>query len=325
MRLFNAAYSEVGLQGGIYGTDINNLCPAYNQYNTTLLVPPFRCEREYVDKLLNICTVHKIDAIYPLIDPDILIISGYNNEFVQVGTTPMTLKTDAATICDDKWLTYQFFKGEEIPTAESWLPTPDGQPPTDLDPLGMYFIKPRRGSGAKDAYPVKGKDLPTFISRVEAPIIQECLTGPEENDGTEIEITCDVVCDMKGAAQAVVCRARIEIRAGEVQRGRVIHDQQLIDICVKIANKLPGVGMFSVQCIRDSNGAPRFTEINARFGGGCPVTVQAGVNFPAYYLALAGGIEYQLPPLGKYDTDLLFTRHDETTYIRATDYREYSR
>src|SRR5205807_10104873 len=125
------------------------------------------------------------------------------------------------------------------------------------------FLKPRSGSGGEGAHAVADRaELEVRLGSVRDPIVQEFLPGPE--------ITSDVLCLEDGRAVAVCSRRRIEVRAGEVAKGVTVHDARVVEHCATIAEALQARGPITVQCLmRDSE--PRFTEVNARFGGGVPL------------------------------------------------------
>jgi carbamoyl-phosphate synthase large subunit len=126
-----------------------------------------------------------------------------------------------------------------------------------------------------------------------------------------------VICNAQGEVWAVVSRRRIEIRAGEVAKGVTVWDETIAHQCITAAKGIRAAGPVTVQCIlRD--GKPFFTEINARFGGGCPLGIAAGANSPKWYLAEAAGIKVKIPPMGEYQKDLYLTRFDESFFVEET-------
>ena len=48
-------------------------------------------------------------------------------------------------------------------------------------------------------------------------------------------------------------------------------------------------GVINVQCIRTAEGRVSFIEINPRFGGGTPLSLHAGADFPRWLLQMARG------------------------------------
>ncbi len=70
------------------------------------------------------------------------------------------------------------------------------------------------------------------------------------------------------------------------------------------------------------DGQAYFTEINARFGGGLPLGIAAGVPSPRWYLAAAAGMQVEPPPLGSYQAGLYLTRYDQSHFLTESDVDE---
>ncbi|MGB7537485.1 MAG: ATP-grasp domain-containing protein [Anaerolineales bacterium] len=306
LRAFKGAYRALRLKGKIIVTDINPLAPSVQAADSTYEVPPFT-DPGYVPALLEIAKRSRVQMVFPLIDPDIPILAAHKLQFESFGAKVMTPDQDGADTARDKWKTHQLFRSLGIPAARSWLPEDLGK----AKPEFPLFIKPRRGSAGQGAFRVEDeRQLEFFLAYVDDPIIQECLPGPE--------ITSDVICGAQGEAWAVVSRRRIEIRAGEVAKGVTVWDKTIADHCIPAARGIRAAGPVTVQCIlRDGN--PFFTEINARFGGGCPLGIAAGANSPKWYLAEAAGLKVKIPPLGEYRRDLYLTRYDESFFIEEAN------
>jgi carbamoyl-phosphate synthase large subunit len=306
LRAFQRAYRSLGLRGKIHVTDANPLAPAFQAAELSHAVPRL-ADPEYVPALLEIVRAQKIKLIFPLIDPDIPILASRRAEFEALGARVMTPDAAGAEAANDKWKTFRLYRDIGVPAARSWLPE-DVRRERPAFPL---FIKPRTGSAGQGAFRVENeRQLEFFLTYVENPIIQECLPGPE--------ITNDVFCSAAGGVWAVVSRRRIEIRAGEVAKGVTVWDERIAGHCVAAAEAIHAAGPVTVQCIlRD--GEPFFTEINARFGGGCPLGIKAGVNSPRWYLAEAAGLPLKIPPPGKYKLGLVMTRFDDSFFLEHED------
>jgi carbamoyl-phosphate synthase large subunit len=304
LRAFQRAYRSLRLKGKVVVTDVNPLAPAFQVADSTQLVPRLT-DPDYVPVLLEIVRRRRISLVFPLIDPDIPILAAHKQDFESAGAKVMTPDADGAETARDKWKTYRMYRALGIPAARSWLPEDVKQE----HPAFPLFIKPRQGSAGKGAFRIEdARQLDFFLTYVEDPIIQECLPGPE--------ITCDVVCGADGGVWAVVLRRRLEIRAGEVSKGVTLRDEHIADHCVAAAKGIRAVGPITVQCIL-KDGEPFFTEINARYGGGCPLGFAAGVNSPRWYLAEAAGIPQQIPALGSYKSGLYMTRFDDSFFYES--------
>lgn len=307
LRAFKRAYADLGLTGNIVAVDIDPLAPALQEADRPYIVPRLS-DPAYIPTLSQICRWEQVHLIFPLIDPDIPVLARHRRELEATGARVVVVSEEAAAMTSDKWLTYQFFCRLGIPTPHSWLP----EHIQDANLEYPVFIKPRFGSAGKQAFKVHNqRELTFFLDYVPEPIVQEYLPGPE--------ITNDVICDFEGNVLAVVSRQRIEVRWGEVAKGKTIYDPEIIRHCITIAKGLQTIGPITVQCmLRD--GKPYFTEINARFGGGVPLGIAAGVNSPQWFLALAAGLSVDIPPLGSYKVGLYLTRFDDSYFLTEEDY-----
>ncbi|NJK79922.1 MAG: ATP-grasp domain-containing protein, partial [Chloroflexaceae bacterium] len=307
LRAFRRAYQTLGIDGHIIALDIDPLAPALQIADRRYMVPRLSSPN-YIPTLLEICRREQVQLIFPLIDPDIPMLARHRAALEATGARLAVVAAEAAALVGDKWLTYQFFERLDLPTPRSWLPEQ-----RNTFPDYPLFIKPRAGSAAKHTYKVTNdRELDFFLDYVPEPIIQEYLPGAE--------ITNDVICTLDSEPLAVVSRRRMEVRWGEVAKGVTMYDPTIARACVRIARALPAVGPITVQCIMKDD-TPCFTEINARFGGGSPLGIAAGVDSPAMLLARAAGIPFEAPPLGSYQTGLHITRFDDSFFL-SEEHRE---
>jgi carbamoyl-phosphate synthase large subunit len=307
LRAFKQAYADLGISGNIVAVDIDPLAPALQEADRPCIVPRL-ADPAYIPTLAEICRREQVHLIFPLIDPDIPVLARHRHELEATGARVLVVSQEAATTAADKWLTHQFFRQLDVPAPRSWLP----EEARSADLEYPVFIKPRFGSAGKQAFKVHNeRELAFFLDYVPEPIVQEYLPGPE--------ITNDVICDFESNVLAVVSRQRIEVRWGEVAKGKTIYDPEIAQHCVTIARGLKAIGPITVQCIlRD--GKPYFTEINPRFGGGVPLGIAAGVRSPHWFLALAAGLPVEIPPLGSYKVGLYLTRFDDSFFLTEEDY-----
>jgi carbamoyl-phosphate synthase large subunit len=312
LRLFKQARDRLKLDGKTLVTDIDPLAPAIQAADGHYLVP--RCDHpDYLPALAEICRQEAIDYVFPLIDPDIPILAHGREIIEPSGARLVVLPADTVDQTIDKWLTYQFFQSIGVPTPQAWLPDDADLKGTDF-PL---FVKPRFGSAAKNTFKAENiQQLEFFLQYVANPLIQEYF--PVDEETTVHEITNDVICGLQGELWAVVSRQRIEVRWGEVAKGVSIYDECIQSHCRTIAEALKAFGPITVQCmLRD--GEPYFTEINARYGGGHPLAVSAGIDSPSWYLSQAAGLEFEIPPLDRYQTGLYLTRFDDSYFLSQDD------
>ena len=300
IKAWKKAYVDLDIDGEIIGTDIDPLAPASDFVDSFYIVPQSKHE-DFIPTIQEICIENNINLLFPLNDNDLLPLSSGKTilEKNEIIVAVSQMKSIDTTV--DKWSTYQFFKNIGIKTPKTWIPNDNNKSDFPL------LIKPRKGSAGKDVIKVNDqRELEFYIPRIEKPIIQEFINGPE--------ITTDVICDFKGSIIGIVNRERLEVRCGEVAKGRTIYNKNIIKDCEKIVGNLNIVGPITVQCILEGNDA-YFIEINARYGGGSPLGFAAGVQSPHWYLSIRSGIELDLPSLGSYKQNLYLSRYDKSIFI----------
>ena len=300
IKAWKKAYVDLDIDGEIIGTDIDPLAPASDFVDSFYIVPQSKHE-DFIPTIQEICIENNINLLFPLNDNDLLPLSSGKTILEKNEIIVAVSQIKSIDITVDKWSTYQFFKNVGIKTPKTWIP--DDNNKSDF-PL---LLKPRNGSAGKDVIKVNDqRELEFYIPRIEKPIIQEFINGPE--------ITTDVICDFKGSIIGIVNRERIEVRWGEVSKGKTIFDENIIKNCEKIVENLDIVGPITVQCILKGNDA-YFIEINARYGGGAPLGFAAGVKSPHWYLSIMSGIELNLPSIGSYKQNLFLSRYDNSLFI----------
>jgi carbamoyl-phosphate synthase large subunit len=311
-RALRRAYDAVGVEGRIVTLDVDPLAPAMHEADRSYLVPRLS-DPAFLPALASICERERASLVVPLTDRDIPVLAAGRAGIEATGARVLLLPDEGVTVTMDKLLTHRFFLERGVPAPRSW--SADEAREAELDyPL---FIRPRRGSASEGAFPVRNRrELEFFLDYVHDPIVQEHLPGPE--------ITTDVFSDFglaggrEGRVLGAACRQRIEVRSGEVAKGVTVCNPEVLGHCVTIARALRAPGPVTVQCIlRD--GRPYFTEVNARFGGGAPLGLAAGMPALEWLLALAAGKEVDPPPLGSYTVGRYLTRYDDSFVLDQQD------
>ncbi len=111
-------------------------------------------------------------------------------------------------------------------------------------------------------------------------------------------------------------RKRIETRAGEVSKSQVIKNPKIIHLTAELIKKLSaGPGVITVQMILTKGNKIKFIEINPRFGGGAPLSIKAGADFPKWILQELAGKKPQINPNG-FENKLIMLRYDAELWLR---------
>ena len=295
---------EVG--GKVVSVDVNSLAAALYISDNYYIVPRIFASN-YIETLLDICKKEDIKLIIPTIDTELLILSKNKKKFEENGIIVSISDPKVVEICSNKLETFQFFKENNIPTVETFSSCQVDKMQNLNYPL---FIKPCKGSASINTYKINNrKELDFFIDYIENPVIQEYAEGQE--------FTMDVLADFSGKVINVVPRERIEVRAGEMNKGRTVKEEELIEYGKIIVEKLGGIGPITIQCFKKDNEI-KFTEINPRFGGGYPLSLAAGANYPELLIRMVLG-EKIASRLGEFEENLVMLRWEDAVFIKRDE------
>lgn len=173
-------------------------------------------------------------------------------------------------------------------------------------PATGVFVKRRSGSGGTDSMICsRRQELDAWLYRNPDGIIQELLTGQE--------FSAD--CLYTGLdLPLVVTRRRLKARSGMSIVTETFHDVSLERLIADLLQELQVTGPSCVQGFLQPDGVV-FTEINVRFGGGCPAAFWGETHLVEEYLALLTTGKRRLP-------DGLLGRRafSKTTLLRVPGY-----
>ncbi len=272
IKHFQKALSELDLEGEIFAADAGLSAPASFVTENFHLIPRVS-DTDYISSLLKLCEEKEIDLLVSLIDTDLVLLSQHRNEFEELGTRLLVSDEATNTICFDKNSTYQFFCENNIPTPKVYSNNEIEHLDSAAFPL---LLKPWDGSCSLGVHKIYNhNELDFFMDYVNNAMLQEYIEGDE--------YTCDVYVDFSGKVRCVVPRKRLETRGGEVSKGLTTRNHAIIQAVTDVVNKLPNaIGCITVQCFLKESGEIKFIEINPRFGGGIPLSLHAGANFPKW-------------------------------------------
>jgi carbamoyl-phosphate synthase large subunit len=303
VQAFQSAIDTLGLPGHVIATDVNAYSPAVHVADRAYGVP-MATEPGYIDALLDICKAERVALVVPTIDDELTVIGEARERFRQIGAFVACSPAATAEACNDKYETCARLTALGIPAARTWLP--HELPASTEFPL---FIKPRVGRGAVDAHVLRdGRDLAYYLGCIEAPIIQEYLTGPE--------FTIDVLCDPRGRPISIVPRERIVVRSGVIDRGRTVKSRPLMQLAEQVCDAFLFTGALNIQC-RMRGGEAAVFEINPRFAGGIDLTIAAGADFPNLLVQMALGRRL-MPRLGEFRDDLWICKYETAVFVQGS-------
>jgi len=310
LRAFRRAGQSLGIRLDIHGADATPLSPAIQFVDHPHIVPEIGSGK-YIEALADIVQREKIDLLIPLIDSELPGIASAVGRFSALGCRALISSESVVRVCRDKLLTYRKLTEAGIDTPTTWPWVAAVEQKYHRFP---YFLKPRAGSAAIGNYVVRSVDeLRAFGARVKDAIVQEFVNGTEH--------TLDVYVDFVGRVRCVVPRKRLEVRTGEVSKGLIVKDPAIMAVGHRVADALGECrGIITVQCMVTPQGRIRVIEINPRLGGGAPLSIHAGADFPKWILQELLGQKPRINPTGFRD-DLAMLRYDESVFVQKASKR----
>jgi len=274
LESFRRAARQLKMKSSFLGTDTDELSPALQLCDKRFQVKPVT-HRSYIGELLSIVKRNKVRLLVPTVDLDLKLLAQNEGKFSAAGCRVLVSKPNVVDICQDKRKTYRFL-------VKNGFDTPVTMSISSALSKGKLkwpcFLKPWDGYASRGNAIVKNRrELSFYAKRVPNPICQEYIDG--------VEYTCDAYVDLNMKVRCVVPRKRIEVRAGEVSKGQVVKNAQIMSEAGRLVEALgAGPGVITLQLFLNGSGKVKFIEINPRFGGGVPLSIKAGANFPQWIL-----------------------------------------
>lgn len=263
----------------------------------------------YVNSIIDLCIKNNIKVVIPTIDTELIVLSKSKELFLLNNIKLVVSDFNLVSKCRDKRQTNVLFKELNIKT------------PISIDknnPIFPLFIKPFDGSLSKDLYLIKAKEELT-----DSLINNPKLMFMEYIDPVNFhEYTIDAYYDRRSILKCLVPRKRIEVRGGEISKGKT-EKLDFYDILREKLDFIDGaIGCLTIQVFigkvtREIIGI----EINPRFGGGFPLSYAAGANYPEYIIR-----EYlmneQIPFSDNWVENRVMLRYDSEIFLDNDDFSE---
>lgn len=304
VQLFQKALADIAPGSKIIAADAQSLAPALYVADEAVILPQIT-ESNYIDRLCEVIDEYKVALVVPTIDPELPILAKAREE-IEARTNALVMIAEpwVIRICNDKVLTQEHVISNGLLAPRIFNSAPEVSE-EDLP----IILKPRAGSSSIGVNVVDSLDeIDYLLPRTNEPMIQELIRGEE--------YTVDCFSDFNGQIISIVPRLRIATRGGEILKGRVEKNRQVMDAVQSLLETLPMPGHSTVQCFETERGV-EFIEINPRFGGGAPMSIAAGADSCSRLLKLLQG------KVLSYDEDfedgLTFLRFDQSVAVRNSD------
>ncbi len=304
LQSFRRSSQKKELAVSIYAADLNpELSPACRIADASFSLPPIN-SINYLEALLNLCQDQQITMVIPTIDTELAVLAKARSDFKAYGIELLVSDLDFVTVCRDKRLTSSFFEehGFRVPKPITL--------PTDLFPI---FIKPIDGSSSTDIHLIRDASmLSQHLSNTDTFMHNEYL-----DQKLHTEYTIDMYYDARGTLRCLVPRIRMATRGGEVSKGITARDHVYGEVR-RLLHYIPGArGCITLQVFSNNETHNLFgIEINPRFGGGYPLSYEAGADFPSMIFEehfLGKSLEFQ----DLWEEDLMTLRYDAEYFIRG--------
>lgn len=246
---------------------------------------------KYVVELIDLCKKENISIIFPVIDPEIDILSRYRDKFQKNDIFVAVSSNDVVELCYNKKKMNEFLLKEGFDIPKTYYSIQEFESGEELFPV---IIKPIFGSGSISTYKINDKvELVSLFE--EGMMIQEFI------DGTEYGI--DVLNNLDCEPIRCVVKKKISMRSGETDKAVVVKNNIVQDLIIKMARKLGHI--CNLDCdVLFKDGKVYFIDLNPRFGGGYPATHMSNVNYLDLIIKMVNG-ENVREDFDGYDANIL--------------------
>lgn len=286
----------------LYTADMRPEMSAACQDHGRFATLPAVVDPDYPTALASLCERFEIGLVIPTIDTELHVLAHLHDDFLAAGTALIVCDNDLIAIARDKRRTAEFFASLGVKSPELY--------PLDT-PRFPAIAKPFDGSLSRDVTVLrKPEDFTQKVRETENLMLAQYI-DPASYD----EFTCDAYYDRSGVLRCVVPRLRIEVRGGEIAKGRTARNN-IVDLFCSKLRRIPGArGCLTFQFFRNRDtGVLYLIELNARFGGGFPLSHAAGADYPRWlYEEWINGT--RIADCDDWQDGLIMLRYDDAVFV----------
>lgn len=282
--------------GRVIVSDLDPLSPSLMSADLVVALPAVD-DPGYGAAVADIVAREHVGPVLPLTDLDPVILARAAPLVAASGGRVFLPSPQIAAGCQDKWLCHEMLLAAGLPSPPTWRV--EG---TDHATLPYpVMIKARIGFAGRHIHRAEDpEELAFFLARTPvASVVQRALPGEE--------FSIDCLGSPDGRAIGAIPRAMLQSKGGEQIKGVTLDDPELVDLAARTVESLGLIGPSTIQCFRDEGRILGITDINTRFGGGFPLPLAAGGDYPALLLAMAAG-EHVPSRLGTHRAGVVMTR-----------------
>jgi carbamoyl-phosphate synthase large subunit len=270
VRAFQAAAERRGLT--VVASDMNPQLSSACHIAKESIALPRVTDRSFPRALLEYCKANEVKLVIPTIDTELALLSLLRLELLKIGCFAVVCDSEIVAVCRDKRKTADYFQNFGLVSPRLYA----------LDEISYpVLVKPYNGSLSSGVAVLRtASDFTDSMAKNTKNIFCQYL-DPSEYE----EFTCDAYFNRNGELCCVVPRLRIEVRGGEVSKGRTMRNNIVSFLFDKLRILNGARGCLTVQIMRHrETEALYLIEINPRFGGGYPLTAQSGAEYHAWLI-----------------------------------------
>jgi len=270
----------------------------YSRYSSKFITYTEKNESDRLKAIINTLIEIKADVVLPVDIPTIRLISVNRSKIEKIARIPELPVLESIDIADDKWLTFNWMRENNIDTPATFLYERGNDIEEKFSSITFpALIKPRKGSGGKGI--VVFQDKPSLVNfcqenvQSNEVIVQSFIKG--------FDIDCSVLCKA-GEILAFTIQKRSVYLHKPVSGALAIdflYDESTHEIVKEFIKKINWSGIAHFDLRYDENDQQiKVIEINPRFWASVSFSLFAGVNFP--YLACLSTLKCPLPKVEFY-------------------------
>ena len=305
VQAFSNEMKRRELTGAIFGADVECELSAACQVADEAFTVPNVQNASYIEEITKLCVQNDIRMVVPTIDTELEKLAFCKEKLEAHGVSVVISSPNLIQDCQDKRRTAGLFNKLGINTPKLY----------DANSISFpCFKKPVNGSGSVGAGKVESPDqLTDFQLNDQNMIFMELI------DEDHQEYTVDMYFNRFGELKCLIPRQRLETRGGETSKGVTKRDHVYDYLMERVAQIKGAIGCLTLQIFATANGKSLLAiEVNPRFGGGFPLSYEAGANFPGWLID-----EYifgkDVAFFDDWTSDLLMLRYDAHILRNSVD------
>ena len=302
VQAFQKDLKQIFPEALVYCTDMFPELSAACQVSDGYFNVPRVTSSDYLDVLERIFLENNVGLVIPTIDTELYLLASARDHFLSLGVNVVISSPIFTAVCRDKRETSKLFTLYNIDQPEIY----------NLESLKFpCFCKPYDGSCSVGAFVINNESE-----------LSDTIVSNEKNMYMELipksfsEYTVDCYFTNDGNLACLVPRKRLEVRGGEVSKG-VTKKNFVYDYLLGKLKYVEGArGCITFQFFVDElNAYIKGLEVNPRFGGGYPLSYDAGANYPKWLIQ-----EYLLNEVpifsDVWESNLVMLRYDAKVLTR---------